>query len=133
MDVLVRIDVGRVATDHVAERGKLARHLVLHRLATIHRDDLVDSRPSAVAKTPLAEIEMQPEAQGRTGAAELRRPARRALADHQAGAGHDPAAVGVTDAAVDARALAEVVGIDDKTASGHRISSMPLSVVVPQP
>src|SRR5262249_9179916 len=75
---------------------------------------------------PFAEIEVQSEAQSRTRPAQRDRLGGCLVPDHQAGAGHDPASMGLDNAAVDPRALAEVISIDHENtpaAHGYRPNS----------
>src|SRR5262249_15337053 len=120
MHMLVGVQVRRIAPGHVAECRELARNLVLYGLAVANPAHLIERCPRAVAQSPCAEIEVQTEAQSGTRPGELDRLGGGLVSDHQAGAGHDPASMGLDNAAVDARALAEVIGIHhENTPAGH--------------
>ena len=121
VDVLVGVEVGGLATGERAKARKLAVYLRLDRLrVAVDGHDLVHGRPGAVPPHPLAQVDVQPDAERRRGPRVGRGLLRPGLADHQAGAGQDALLVGARDARVHARAEAEVVGVDDQGAIGHR-------------
>ena|SRR5215510_7661358 len=120
MHVLVGVQVRRIAPSHAAECCELARNLLLYGSAVVQWGHLVERRPLAITETPFAEIEVQAEAESGTRPAQFDRFGGGLVSDHEAGARHDPASMGLNNAAVDARALAEVIGIDhENTPAGH--------------
>src|SRR5439155_7513992 len=115
MNVLVRVDVGRIISDEPSEDVELALDLLLHGLRVVHVE-FIDQHPlpaiHSVGRFP--EIDVEPEAQVRVSAtvgcclASCRPP------HHEARARHDPVLVRLCDALVDAVAEPEVVGVDDQ-------------------
>ena len=121
MYVLVRIDVSRISTDNVAERCQLTRHLFSHGLGIAQGHYLIERHPLPIVQTPLAEVDVQPEAQIGTGPTQLNRLDNSVLAYHQARAGYDPKSMGPNYSTVNAGALTKIVCIDDKQAPAAHI------------
>jgi hypothetical protein len=121
MDVLVRVDVGRVPADELPEGGKLTSQLVRHRRDIVRRNYFVHRHPGSAAVGPLSEIEVQTEAEITVLSAVGGSLARGRPAYHEAGARNDAVFVGFDDALVHAETPAEVVGVDDQAPLGSPV------------
>ena len=99
-----------------AEALELARDLGADGRRVVGRHDLVDGAPRRRRVDPLAEVDVQAEPSAGAPARRRRPPPAPRRAHHQARARDDALLVGAHDAAVDARAEAEVVGVDDRAA-----------------
>ena len=122
MDVLVRVEVGRIAADELPEQLELAADLALDLLGVLERHALVVGGPLVPGVGPLAKVEVKADRERGVGAGVLSRLDRRGPADHHAGAGHNPPRVGLDHARIDALVLAEVVRVDDQDPLARRQS-----------
>src|SRR5262245_47931277 len=113
----------RIAAEQVAATFELRSNLALDGARVIEVDALVAASPRVAVVRPLAQIDVQANAQRglRPGAGRGR--LRGGPADHQARARHDPVLVRLDDAPVDAGTLTEVVGVDDQR-SCHRAGNV---------
>jgi len=120
VNVLVRVDVGRLAADELAEELELAIELLYHRLSMLLGDHFVRRLPRPVAEHPLAEVEVEAGAERFAAPGIFPSLGRIRPAHHQRRAGHDPLIVAADHPLVDRTRAAEVVGVHDQHAVGHR-------------
>lgn len=124
MHVLVGIKVRRVSSHQSPERRQLLLHFRCHRLGILWIRDQIQHISVAVAPYPFPQIDVQPNRERGLSQCQGRCPGRVGPANHETGARHNSALVGLNDPSIDSRAHPEVIGIDDKIA---------LSVHVPSP
>src|SRR5215471_1942061 len=107
MDVLVGVDVGGIRAGEASELCELTGKLVAHRLRVVGGNHLVEGNPSPVSVGPLAQVDVESDAQRRMFASVGGGLLRGGPAHHQAGASDDTLLVSSDDAAIDAWTLAE--------------------------
>src|SRR5262245_54495133 len=105
----MRVDARRALARQPVEGGGVAPALAGTGAAVLNRYYLVHRHPFSLAKGPLAEIDVQTDAQSRPRPGSVGSVSSGRPANHQAGAGHNAAVVGREDTAGHAGALAEVV------------------------
>src|SRR6266542_3534931 len=117
--MLVGVEMGRIATEQLTERGDLTIHLLADGIA-VRWDNLIEWDPLAPSEGPLAKIEVQPDAEvwmlTRIG---RRLPGRRPP-DHGAGGSQDAVLERPDDAAIHPGTLPEVVRVNDQDAAVHQ-------------
>jgi hypothetical protein len=114
MNMLMGIEMSRVGTQQPAKFLELAAHFGFHggSVAAIH--NFVLRNPNAIAKFPLAKIEMQTNTERRTTSREFDSMFRCELPDHQAGAGYNPVLMRVQNPTINALRSAKIVGIHNQ-------------------
>ena len=117
MRVLVRVEVRRVPARQFTKRGELPVHFGFHGVRVAGRNNFIYLDPPAVLINQFAEVEMQPEAYVPFVLRKQRRRRRRAGAPSGWRWSRCPL-VRADDAAIHARAEAEVIGVDDQMAFG---------------
>src|ERR1043165_2264155 len=118
MNVLVRVEMRRVATEKAAELRDLMSNLSFNCGFVIGIHDLVEQFPFTIAEHPFAKVHVQADAD--PGASFSVSCGFRCAgpADHQAGAGENPVFGAFDNAAIDSRTKAEVICVYDEEA-GH--------------
>src|SRR5438093_4657459 len=112
MDVLVGIDVRWIPSHQPSESRKLPGRLIFNGFDIIHRNYFIHWHPSLIAVAPLAEINVDTEAEFWVLSAVCGSVNSGGPAHHQACAGYDTMFMRLEDAPVHARALAEIVCVD---------------------
>src|SRR5215510_12939129 len=123
VDMLVGVNMRGMLTQQILKGFELTRNFELDRRRIVQWNNGVKGDPLFRAVNPFPQVKMKPDVEfrvfsGITGRFTGGRPSR-----HEAGAGYDPMLVRFYNTPVYSRALAEVIGIDNKilfTAHGLR-------------
>jgi len=115
MHMLVRVDMGGIASHQPPEPVELADDLQLDRRRVVLPHNLIKRCPFAVPAHPFTQIEVQADTQPWRAPRVLRRRRRPRPVHHQAGTRDDSVLMAPDDTFVDARRLTEIVGVDDET------------------
>jgi hypothetical protein len=125
--MLVGVNMRRMLTQQIVKGFELTRNFQLDGRWIVDWNHGVQGHPLFRAVNPFTQIKMKPDAEfrvfpGITGRFTGGRPPR-----HKASAGYDPMLVRFYNAPVYSRALAEVIGIDDKILfTAHGLQSLRL-------
>lgn len=114
MNVLMRIDVSRVAPQQLLEKLELPVDFSSDGMAIFERRSNILFAPLTISKGPFAQIQVQTDAQIRMQACELNRVSDSVAQHHQAGTGDNALRVRGNNSAIDARGQTKVVGIYDQ-------------------
>jgi hypothetical protein len=114
VDVLMGVEMGGRAADEAVEFGQLTTYFGPDGWSVLGRNNRVERDPFVMAIDPFAEIKMKADADFAVLASVGGRGGGGGLADHEAGAGDNTSFRGFDDAAIDAVAKAEVIGVDNE-------------------
>ena len=117
--VLMGIKMAGITTHQASKKVQLSGDFRFDGRYILQGDDAVHGHPFPRAKGFFPQIDVKPEAEAWMVSGVGRRFGGRRPAYHQAGAGDDPTAVGLDNAAIDTRALAEIIRIDDQVLGGY--------------
>jgi hypothetical protein len=114
MDVLMRVEVTRLAIHESLEGAVLFLHLVADGLLVVVRDDPIERFPFTITVSPFAKIHMQTHAEARMPPGVFRSRGSGRPSNHQAGTCHDAIFMSGDDPAVRLVTQPKIVGIDDE-------------------
>jgi hypothetical protein len=118
--MLMRVEMGRVGRHQLTKTFKLSIDFGSDGVSVVERHNRVDGPPFVFLVRPLTQIEVEADAE----AGQLPRASAcvfgSVASDHQARTGDNPCLVTFDDAAVDARAKAEIIRVHNQATAHQR-------------